>query len=67
MFVFQIPTERRDCHMIPEEGSILCEKPGICKYFNNSYFTFLIFLSLSLKFKDRDALVIVYFFVLLIS
>lgn len=31
-FVLQIPTERRDCHMIPEEGSILCEKPGICKY-----------------------------------
>lgn len=30
--VLQIPTERRNCHMIPEEGSILCEKPGICKF-----------------------------------
>lgn len=33
-----IPTERRDCHMIPEEGSILCEKPGIyILRFDNSY------------------------------
>ena len=36
MFIFKIPTERRDCHMIPEEGSIVCEKPGICKYCNKS-------------------------------
>jgi len=33
-----IPTERRNCHMIPEEGSILCEKPGIyILRFDNSY------------------------------
>lgn len=34
----KIPTERRNCHMIPEEGSILCEKPGIyILRFDNSY------------------------------
>ncbi|XP_078362571.1 SEC14-like protein 2 [Oculina patagonica] len=33
-----IPTERRNCHMVPEEGSILCEKPGIyILRFDNSY------------------------------
>lgn len=33
-----IPSERRNCHMIPEEGSILCEKPGIyILRFDNSY------------------------------
>lgn len=34
----KIPTERRNCHLVQEEGSLLCEKPGIyILRFDNSY------------------------------
>ena len=27
-----IPMERLNSHMVPEDGSILCSKPGTCKF-----------------------------------
>ena len=32
LHIFQIPTERIDSHLAPEQGSLRCEKAGLCKY-----------------------------------
>lgn len=27
-----LPTTRYNAHLVPEDGSYMCEEPGICKY-----------------------------------
>lgn len=37
-----VPSQRYNAHLVPEDGSLTCERPGVCKWASTSSIIFII-------------------------
>lgn len=38
-----VPSQRYNAHLVPEDGSLTCERPGVCKWASTSSVRFIIY------------------------